>query len=116
LTVERNPSGLRAAGRRLWRDVTETLALDEHEKALLLEAARTADALDELEKVIRRDGVLVSGRPHPALVEARQQRMTLARLVASLRLPEDLQLGRERPQRRGAARGTYQATGLRAVQ
>ncbi|MFC5208610.1 hypothetical protein ACFPM0_18860 [Pseudonocardia sulfidoxydans] len=44
------------------------------------------------------------GRVHPAVIEARQQRLTLARLVASLRVPDD---GDVRPQRRGAARGFY---------
>jgi hypothetical protein len=54
MTTERIPAGLRAAGKRLWRDINETLALDEHERALLLEAARTADALDALEQIVRR--------------------------------------------------------------
>jgi hypothetical protein len=43
--------------------------------------------------------------PHPTLTESRQQSLTLARLLASLRLPSGEEEGR--PQRRGAVRGTY---------
>ena len=109
--ADRAPNGLKASGRRLWKAVVGELELDEHERSLLIEACRTADALDALDAVIAADGVMVDGKPHPALVESRQQRVVLTRLVASLRLPEDLQRPETRPQRRGAARGAY----LRAV-
>lgn len=50
---------------------------------------------------------------HPAQVEARQQSLTLARLLASLRLPFGEAEGEaSRPQRRGAVRGSY---GVRRV-
>ncbi len=91
----------------MWKSLTAALELDEHERRLLIEACRTADHLDALEDAISADGVVVDGRAHPALVEARQQRVVLTRLVASLRLPEDLQRPETRPQRRGAARGAY---------
>lgn len=109
--ADRAPNGLKASGRRMWKAVTGALVLDEHERSLLLQACRTADHLDALEDAITADGVVVDGKAHPALVEARQQRVVLTRLVASLRLPEDLQRPETRPQRRGAARGAY----LRAV-
>src|SRR4051812_12197140 len=89
--TERAPAGLRAPGRRLWRSVVDDYELDEHERATLLEACRTVDALDLLYPAVRADGPLVPSpqgdRAHPALVEARQQRITLARLLAALRLP-----------------------------
>ena len=110
--ADRAPNGLKAPGRRLWKGVTEALELDEHERALLIEACRTADQLDLLDEVVADEGVLVDGRAHPALVEARQQRITLTRLVAALRLPEDLERPELRPQRRGP-RGAYGS--LRAV-
>ncbi|WPU08080.1 hypothetical protein [Pseudarthrobacter oxydans] len=76
--------------------------------SILLEAARTVDALDELEKIVRDEGVTnVSPqgvRAHPALVEARQQRVTLAKLVASLRIPFDEEEGVGRTQRRVGVR------------
>lgn len=108
------PTGLRAAGRRLWDSVVGPYDLDEHELALLVEAVRTVDLLADLDAAVRRDGALVESpqgqRAHPAAVEARQQRIALARLLASLRLPAgeagDHQAS-ARPQRRVGVRGTY---------
>ena len=105
------PKGSSANARKLWEQVTERFDLDEHESGILREACRTVTDLDALADVIARDGVIdADGRVHPALVEARQQRITLTRLVASLRLPEDFSLD-SRPQRRGAARGVYGVNG-----
>lgn len=105
------PRGLKAAGRRLWDSVVSEYELEEHESRLLLEMCRTVDQLDLLAAMVDRDGPLLEGRAHPALVEARQLRITLARLSAALRLPagdtEDTQKGARRPQRRSGARGVY---------
>lgn len=85
--------------------------LEEHELALLREAVRTVDRLDAMDAQVTVDGLMVNTpagpRVHPAAVEARQLRITLARLLAALRLPagdEDA-----RPQRRVGVRGTYSA-------
>ncbi|THJ64586.1 terminase [Arthrobacter echini] len=101
----KTPAGLKAGGRKLWRSVTVDYELGEHELSILLEAARTVDALDALQEIVREEGVTnVSPqgvRAHPALVEARQQRVTLAKLVASLRIPlEDEDAGTRLPQKR----------------
>jgi hypothetical protein len=104
------PVGLAAAGRKLWTSVTGDYVLDEHESRLLLEACRTVDLLDGLEEAVRRDGPLLSSpqgqRAHPAAVEARQQRITLARLLAALRLPDEEAAGRP-GHRPAGARGVY---------
>lgn len=110
---------LKFAGRRLWSSVADEYDLDEHETAMLLEACRTVDVLNDLEAAVRRDGPLVSSpqgvKAHPAAVEARQQRIALARLLAVLRLPTgegaDAKQG-ARPQRRVGARGAYGVKGL----
>ncbi len=81
---------------------------------LLVQAVRTVDLLEELDERVRADGALHDSpqglRAHPAAVEARQQRIALARLMAALRLPSgeegDQQAG-VRPQRRVGARGVY---------
>lgn len=109
------PAGLSTAGRALWRSVVADYDLDEHEKLLLREACRTADRLDRLEGEAAKSDVTAQNRfgeivLHPAQVEARQQSLTLARLIASLRLPSGTETGR--PQRRGGARGSY---GLRTA-
>lgn len=111
------PAGSKAAGRRLWRAILEKYELEEHELELLRQACRTADLCAELQVVIDRDGPMVANRfremvPHPAVIELRQQRVVLARLIAALRVPDDSAGAGARPQRRGGARGVYR---LRSV-
>ncbi len=109
------PAGAGESGRRLWSSVVDEYDLEEHEAALLKEMVRTVDLLDELTAIVEHDGYMVPGpgltpRVHPAVTEARQARLALARLSASLRLPagEDADDGGlRRPQRRGAARAPY---------
>jgi phage terminase small subunit len=114
----------KAAGRRLWRSILREYVLEEHELALLREMTRTVDQLDDLAAVVAKDGLMVRGprlteRVHPAVVEARQLRIALARLAAALRLPagdegsEDAKVGTRRPQRRVGARGVYQLRSIR---
>ena len=111
---EKPPVGLGSDARELWSSVMEGFELEEHERALLVEACRTVDLLGKLEDEVRRDGPLIDSsqglRAPPAATEARQQRIALARLLAPLRLPSgeegDQQAG-ARPQRRAGARGVY---------
>jgi hypothetical protein len=108
------PRGTGVNGAKLWRDVLGKYELEEHELALLREAVRTVDLLDKLHAITSREGLMVAGphgsKPHPAVVEARQARIALARLTAALRLPagdeNDRAVGR-RPQRRVGVRGIY---------
>ncbi|HEY9562663.1 MAG TPA: hypothetical protein VIR30_02735 [Nocardioides sp.] len=103
--------GLAHAGQSLWRSIVDDYDLERHEELLLLQACRTVDMLEELETCVSRDGVMRDGKAHPGVVEMRQQRIALARLLAALRLPagEEGALGTpaRRPQRRGGARGVY---------
>jgi hypothetical protein len=108
------PRGSGINGAKLWRDVLGKYELEEHELALLREMVRTVDLLDRLAAITAREGLVVSGphgsKPHPGVVEARQARIALARLMAALRLPAgdegDPAAGR-RPQRRVGVRGIY---------
>ena len=106
------PTQYGEAGERLWASVADHFDLEEHEQALLREACRTVDQLDALAAVVDADGVVVDGKAHPALVESRQLRLALARLLASLRLPDDDDV---RPQRRGSVRGVYNFGGTDAA-
>jgi hypothetical protein len=108
------PEGLSGRGSELWTSLLEQHpAMSEADKQVALEACRTADLIDRLERicllsepVIENDrGTLVT---HPAIVEVRQQRQTLKQLVAALRLP-DSKTGKQ-PQHRGA-RGVYKPGG-----
>src|SRR3954466_1627199 len=101
------PKGLATAGRKLWRSVVDAYDLDQHEELLLLAACRCADHLDRLAAEAATNGVTTTNArgdeiAHPAIVESRQQSITLSRLLASLRLPSGEE--ESRPQRRGASR------------
>src|SRR3954453_1165781 len=76
-----------SAGARLWNRVLADYELSEPELVLLREACRTADAVEELHGYVHEQGTMVDGRANPALVELRQQRILLARLVVALRVP-----------------------------
>lgn len=99
------PRGLGNEGRKLWESVVSTYDLMPHESRLLGQACRVADVVADLDAVVAAEGVMGSdGRAHPAVVEGRQQRLALARLLVALRLP-DVDSG-DRPQHRGM-RGPY---------
>jgi hypothetical protein len=108
------PSGTKAEGRRLWRAVLGEYELDEHELSLLRQTCRVADMCADLQAMVDSEGPIAQSpsgpRAHPALVELRQQRILLARLVVALRVPlgEDGadHGGAPRLQRR-AVRGVY---------
>ncbi len=118
-TVPRPPADLKKEGRKLWREILTDLDLDGHEMALLRGACRTTDRLEAIAAELEAAPLTVTNFkgdevPHPLLVEQRQQLQSLARTLSSLRLPNGLTEDGElkRPQRRGAARGSY---GLRQV-
>jgi hypothetical protein len=98
------PEGAGTAGARLWHAVLDEHELAEHELALLREAVRTVDQLDALAEVLNEEGVMTGAKVHPALVESRQLRLTLARLLGALRVPDEADV---RPQRRTGVRQPY---------
>jgi hypothetical protein len=110
----RAPRNLGPEGRKLWRSIVEDYELDQHELALLAVACRTVDRLEDLALALvgapltmtNSKGDAVS---NPSLIEQRMQAVALTRLIASLRLPsgETEEGDLIRPQRRGAARGSY---------
>lgn len=110
------PTGLKRSGRALWRALLDDYELDEHEQATLLQACRTADHLDALARLVESEGIMSESsqgtRAHPALVEHRQQAVTLARLLAALRIPTE-GAGDGRTQRRSGVKGVYAIGGER---
>lgn len=86
MVSSRAPRGLNAAGRKLWDAATSSYDLEAHELLLLENAARTADLIAGLQARIEVDGpVSAEGKTHSAVLEIRQQRITLARLLVALR-------------------------------
>jgi hypothetical protein len=95
---EKPPAGLGKAGRALWRDVRGTYGISTHDGRLLEAVCATVDALDCLDRVVASEGVMSTGSKgqpvlHPAVAEARQQRLALGRLLAQLALPDLDQAG-----------------------
>jgi len=87
--------------------------LAEHEEAVLLQACRVADLLDRLQAVIDGSEVVVTSpqgaKTHPAVVEFRQQALTLAKCMAALRIPLDEEQTVGRSQSRVGVRGVRDA-------
>jgi hypothetical protein len=115
MTIPRPPQGAGPSGRRIWRAIVGEFELDEHEKALVTALVRQVDRLDALEALIEEEGLTVAGhgslKVHPAVVEARQSAIAVARISAALRLPAGEQQDGQGAQRRGGARGVYQIHG-----
>ena len=110
MTQSRAVTGLKLGGRRLWKHVTSEFELAEHEESVLLQACRIVDVLDRLQVVIDKGEVLVESpqglKTNPAVVEFRQQALTLAKCMASLRIPMDEdQKSARLPQQRVGVRG-----------
>lgn len=110
MSARKSPQGLGPAGKRIYVSLIEEYELAQHELVILLAAARTADALEGLQVVVDEQGLMQGDRVHPALVESRAQRLALARLLVSLRIPEEDDEG-VRAQRRGT-RGFYGPRGV----
>ena len=112
MSIPKAPEGLGPGGRKLWRSILADFDLGEHERLMLQQACHTADSCAALQGVVAAEGELIAdhlGRqvPHPALRELRQQRLVLARMIVTLRVPlGDEDAGSGRSQYRGI-RGVY---------
>lgn len=112
MTELKAPVGLKTAGKKLWQSSTDEFELAEFELSILEEACRTRDNIRDLDKAVRDDGVMISSsqgsRLHPAIAEARQQRLTLARMLVTLQIPgldDDLPAARRVRGASGGRRG-----------
>lgn len=87
------PSNLAARGKSFWTQTSEQYDLSDAERHVLAECCHTMDTLDILAAQIAADGVMIHGAAgqevlHPAISEARAQRVVLHRLLAALALPD----------------------------
>ncbi len=119
MTPPKTPSGLNARGKRMWAALLaqdpSLEAVDNPQRETALTTCRTADRVEQLERLSMAVDPVVEGRSgpmiHPLLAEVRQQSALLARLVAALRLPDDVT--GKRPQHR-QVRGMQQPSKVSA--
>src|SRR5215204_4031437 len=100
----RAPDGLEKAGKRIWSAILSEFCLDERELLVLEQAARQADAVAALEAEIADSGLVSRGsrgqmRLSTVVVECRQARLALSKLLGELALPD--QEDDSAPSRRG---------------
>ncbi|CAJ1507387.1 hypothetical protein [[Mycobacterium] holstebronense] len=94
--IPKIPKGLKAAGRRFWRDIHATYEIvHAPEVSMLLEdAARTVDVVARLQEVVdnartlRTPGSQKQDVAIPELSELRQYRAQFAALIKQLNLPD----------------------------
>lgn len=85
----KTPAGLGARASAFFRRVTTTYGFADDERELLLEICRTIALVERLgTEVAALPSLIVGEKAHPAVVELRQQRLALGRLLAQLNLPD----------------------------
>lgn len=109
-TIPAPPEGLADAGLELWERVNTTFDFsDEPGKLAVLEqACRTVDQIEELEEARKSASLTTKGSMgqqviHPFIQELRQQRGSLNSLMKSLGLPESDEEAAARAERRSKA-------------
>lgn len=93
MTAEKRPSGLRAAGRRLWDDVTATYTLRPDERVALAAACRLADECARLERELTTAPTITAGSTgqpvvHPLFAALEKHRAALAAQLAAVGLAD----------------------------
>jgi phage terminase small subunit len=107
------PASLGRAGASLWRailsDLDDGWELDARELQLLTRACSAEDHLVALEAAVKKDGATVPGSMgqvgvHPAIAEARQQKLAQLRLLGALEMTEPSAGARSATPRQAQAR------------
>lgn len=86
----RTPSGLKAAGKRFWKEVlSEYVLKDSHDLERLAMAAKCLDDLVDIEARVQADGMFVLNRyktpvEHPGCKMIRDNRMLFVKIVREL--------------------------------
>lgn len=109
MTAIKPPQGVVGAGLDLFRQLHNGLDFTAAEAQIVTELCRTVSLCELLARELDAQGPVVDGqrgpRPNPLLAEIRQQRLTAARLIASLNIPAHPDAA-DQPAARGV-RGVY---------
>lgn len=103
----RCPPGLGPAGKRLWRQVTGEFELAGGDVYLLEQACATADTIEALAEHAAKGPPVGPKGTAPAVRELRLQKITLARLLAALRVVAVDDGDHRSAQQHAGFRGTY---------
>jgi len=95
------PIGLKAPGRRFWRETVASFDMRADEALILEQTCRLLDAISDLEALLNGADLMLPGsmnqpRLHPAVGELRQSRAALGRLLAQLSFADTAQTTGER--------------------
>src|SRR5215469_6021157 len=90
--ARRAPSGLQAAGRRLWREANASYEFAAHESAILVQCCRVVDRLDAIQDELTGapltdEGSTGQPKANPLLAESRAQARLLESLSRALSIP-----------------------------
>lgn len=92
----RKPKGLGYQGSKLWADISDAYLLEANPEKLriLLDCAKLADQIDELEKGMSGQPLTAKGSAnqiviHPLIAELRASRALMANLLARLRFTDE---------------------------
>jgi|SRR5258706_9484876 P27 family predicted phage terminase small subunit len=104
--MQKTPTGLGTAGKRLWKDIVSPLSgpdsdpddpfeLTAREVSWLTQACKLQDRLAQMNEILDRDGLVAAGykgQPvkHPMLDASVTVANAIAALLAKLQLPEDV--------------------------
>lgn len=109
MTPKNAPEGIVGAGLVLWNQLQQSLEFTMTEQQIAVELCRTVSLCELLSRELDVLGPVTDGqrglKVNPIAAELRQQRLTAARLTASLNIP-DPDAG-ERARHRGGVRGVY---------
>ena len=86
-----NAQGLEPRGRgaRFHREALKRYDFNPDELELVLEASRQLDLCERLHRIATTDGPMLGERLHPAVVELRQARDLLRKLLNQLAMPDE---------------------------
>ena len=93
-----NAQGLEPRGRgaTFYRTALKRYEFNQDECEILLEAARQLDLVERLHGIATAEGPMLGDRLHPAVIELRQARDLLRKLLSQLAMP-DTDAGEESP-------------------
>lgn len=110
-STSKYPERFGKTGKKMWDEITRNNTLSYPEQVILTQVCRCSDRLDEIQAEMTGQSLLVESKgqfvTNPLMVEFRMQSQLLTKMIAQLRIPDEVADDVPRPQRRGGARGSY---------